>query len=102
MKRDETWTLASLNFIGDFNLGAKDCFKLNKDLDGYDISFGDFITANSELNKILRKEPDEMFFHITFVAGHGMHFQKSQCILLNEFDKMNNFYKMLAIETSIR
>ena len=74
VKRDEKWALDALNFIGDFNLGPDDCFKLNKDLDTYDISWREFQTANQELNKILRKEPEEMFFQITIVAGHGMHF----------------------------
>ena len=36
---------------------------------------------------------------MTFIAGHGMHFEKSQCILLNEFDKKGEFYKLFAIET---
>ena len=48
------------------------------------------------------KDPDEMFFHITFVAGHGMHFQKSLCLLLNEFDSFKGFYKLEAVETHIR
>ena len=33
MKRDEKWALDALNFIGDFNFGPNDCFKLNKDLE---------------------------------------------------------------------
>ena len=39
---------------------------------------------------------------MTFIAGHGMHFEKSQCILLNEFDKKGEFYKLFAIETEVR
>ena len=31
-----------------------------------------------------------------------MHFEKSQCILLNEFDRMKQFYKLYAVETEIR
>ena len=46
VKRDEKWTLDSLNFIGDFNLGPNDCFKLNKDLDTYDISWRDIAIAS--------------------------------------------------------
>ena len=102
MKRDERWALDAFNFIGDFYLGPNDCFKLNQDLDTYDITWREFQTANQELNKILRKEPNEMFFQITIVAGHGMHHEKSQCILLNEFDKFRGFYKLNAIETQIR
>ena len=83
VRRDEKWTLAALRFIGDFYLGHNDCFKVNKDLDTYDMSMKDLIMVNKELDKILRNEPNVMFFHITFVAGHGMHFEKSQCILLN-------------------
>ena len=46
VKRDEKWALTSLNFIGDFNLGLNDCFKLNRDLATYDISWRDIQTAN--------------------------------------------------------
>ena len=77
VKRDEEWTLAALRFIGDFYLGLNDCFKVNKDLNTYNISMKDLIAVNKELDKILRSEPNEMFFHITIVAGHGMHFEKS-------------------------
>ena len=31
-----------------------------------------------------------------------MHFEKSQCILLNVFDKQKAFYKLFAIETEVR
>ena len=51
------------------------------------MKFKDALTACVQLVKLLRKEPDEKFFHLTFVAGHGMHFEKSLCIILNEFDK---------------
>ena len=50
----------------------------------------------------MRNEPNEMFFHVTINAGHGMHFEKSQCILLNEFDKIKQFYKLYAVETIVR
>ena len=46
VKRDQRWTLNSLNFIGDVYLGLNDCFKLNKDLATYDISWRDFQIAN--------------------------------------------------------
>ena len=55
-----------------------------------------------QLVKTLHKEPDEKFLHITFVAGHGMHFEKSHCILLNQFDQSKGFYKLYAIETEVR
>ena len=31
-----------------------------------------------------------------------MHFEKSHCILLNEFDKQKEFYKLCAVETQVR
>ena len=102
VKRDERWTLAALSFIGNFSLGPNDCFKVNKDLDTYDFSMKDVMIVNKELDKILRNEPNVMFFHITVVAGHGMHHEKSQCILLNVFDKSREFYKLYAIETMVR
>ena len=73
----------ALNFIGNFSLGPNDCFKVNKDLDTYDITMKDLYLVNKELDKILKNEPNKMHFHLTINAGHGMHFEKSQCILLN-------------------
>ena len=87
VKRDEKWALDAFNFIGNFAFGPNDCFKVNKDLDTYDINMKDLLKVNKELDKILRNEPNEMFFHMTINGGHGMHFEKSQCIMLNEFDK---------------
>ena len=74
MKRDEKWALDAFNFIGNFYLGPNDCFKVNKDLDTYDINMKDLMLVNKELDKILRNEPNEMFFHMTINGGHGMHF----------------------------
>ena len=42
VKRDERWALDAFNFIGDFYLGPNDCFKLNQDLDTYDITWREF------------------------------------------------------------
>ena len=66
------------------------------------MEFMDAVKASTELVKLLRKEPDEKFFHLTFVVGHGMHFEKSLCILLNDFDKYKGFYKLYAVETEVR
>ena len=41
-----------------------------------------------------------MVFH--FFAGHGMMKNGSQCVLLNEFDKEENFYKTFSPEAAIR
>ena len=92
----------SLNFIGDFDFGPDDCLRINKDLDTCDIKFMDAVKACNQLVKLLRKEPEEKFFHITGVAGHGMHFEKSHCILLNQFDAYKGFYKLFTVETEVR
>ena len=74
MKEDEKVIDYSLNFIGNFGFGPDNCLRVNKDLDTSDMTFNDAIKACDQLVKLLRKEPGEKFFHITFVAGHGMHF----------------------------
>ena len=39
---------------------------------------------------------------IFFFAGHGVLFEGSQAILLNEFDKRCGFYKMKKVEAKLR
>ena len=39
---------------------------------------------------------------IFFFAGHGVLFEGSQAILLNEFDKRSGFYKMKKVEAKLR
>ena len=87
VSKDEQVVKRSTDFIGGFEFGPNDCFWVNKDLKNNDMQFKELITASVQLVKLLNKHPDEKFFHITFVAGHGMHFEKSHCILLNVFDK---------------
>ena len=53
VKRDERWALDAFNFIGNFAFGPNDCFKVNKDLDTYDINMKDMLLVNKELGKIL-------------------------------------------------
>ena len=62
----------------------------------------DACKASVELSRLLKEGTDSKFFHLTFVAGHGIIFQKSQCIILNEFNAYSGFYKLYTIETELR
>ena len=73
VKEDERETEAALRFIGEFSYGPNGCFKINKNLDTHDMMMIDVQKASSQLIRMLRSKPEEKFFHITFVAGHGMH-----------------------------
>ena len=55
-----------------------------------------------DLLRKLRKTPDKTQFGITFTAGHGMIKDGLQNILLNEFDKLSEFYKLYPIEAKVR
>ena len=74
VKEDKKVIDLSLNFIGGFEYGPNNCLKVNKDIDTEDMKFMDAVKASVQLVKLLGKEPDEKFFHLTFVVGHGMHF----------------------------
>ena len=53
MKEDQKEVERAEGFIGGFKHGPGDCFKLNKDLDTYDIKFMDAVKASVQLVKML-------------------------------------------------
>ena len=50
----------------------------------------------------MQKNPDTKFLILYVFAGHGMNVKGQQVVLLNEFDKATNWYKMLNVEAKIR
>ena len=77
-------------------------FKLNKDLDTYNVKIKDFSTVDIEVKKMLKQNPDKKFLQFSITAGHGMCRDGFQWILLNEISSIDGFYEMLAVEKKIR
>ena len=53
VKQDQKEVERAEGFIGGFKHGPNDCFKLNKDLETYDIKFIDAVKASVQLVKTL-------------------------------------------------
>ena len=63
MKEDQKEVERAEGFIGGFKHGPGDCFKLNKDLDTYDIKFMDAVKASVQLVKTLNNKPGGTFLN---------------------------------------
>ena len=73
--------------------------------DSYVLHNADFKTCNAtfkNIQKRLLQNPKTKFLILYACAGHGMDVKGQQVLLLNEFDKSTNWYKMLNIESKIR
>ena len=73
--------------------------------DCYVLHNADFKTCNAkfrDLQKRMQKNPETKFLVLYVLAGHGMNVKGQQVLLLNEFDKPTNWYKMLNVEAKIR
>ena len=53
------------------------------------------------MNK-LRKDPTLLHLCMLFFASHGMAFESTQHIVLNEYDEKKKFYRLYAAENQIR
>ena len=82
--------------------GLNKCFQLNKDIDTYSITMKDFTTMDVAFRKMLKENPDKNYLLLSITAGHGMCRDGGQWILLNEISKDSSFYKMFAVEKTIR
>ena len=64
--------------------------------------YSDVTKAKKKITERLRLKPDKKHSIIVVTAGHGMIFNGSQALLLNQFEKSTQFYKMWAVEISVR
>ena len=51
---------------------------------------------------MLKDSPDVKHFCLLLFAGHGMINNGVQCFVLNQFNKHDQWYKLLAVEIDIR
>ena len=58
--------------------------------------------VQKSVNKYLNLNPDLMIALVWFFACHGGNLEASQCVLVNEYDKRKNFYKIWKVESVIR
>ena len=56
----------------------------------------------NDIKKRLCENPDQNFFIIYVLKGRGMMSNGQQVVLLNEYCKTTNFYKIWYVEASIR
>ena len=86
----------------------RDCMKhygVNDPKNAYVLHNADFRTCNTtfrNIQKRLNSDKDKKFLILYVLAGHGMNVKGQQVVLLNEFDKQSNWYKMLNVEAKIR
>ena len=83
-------SLKALRFIGVDDFGPNDSYILNKGLNDTNksITFRMYMDMNHAIDKRLKKDPDKMHLVFQPVAGHGMIFEGTQWLLLNEYDKL--------------
>ena len=62
-----------------------------------DSDYASTVKTFNDLENALAMESDKVLI-IYAIAGHGTLKQGSQCMLINEFDESNNFYKRFAGE----
>ena len=51
---------------------------------------------------MLKDSPDVKHFCLLLFAGHGMINKGFQCFLLNQFNKQDQWYKLIEVEMDIR
>ena len=65
-------------------------------------SFKQCTVTLRNIQKRIQEDPETNYLILYVIAGHGMNVKGQQVLLLNEFDKKTNWYKMLMVETKIR
>ena len=75
---------------------------LNSDLDNNSITEKDAIGFIKGLANRFKNNADIRFLGFMFFASHGMAFESTQHIVLNEFSTSKKFYKLFAAENQIR
>ena len=96
--------MMAFEFLDITDFGPNKDWILNKDIEDSDESVTEK-KANNFVTSMIRRfraNPKLMHLGVFFIAGHGMIHEGSQRILLNEFCKQRKFYKLFAIEISIR
>ena len=68
----------------------------------HNANFKECNTIFRNMQNRIKKNPDTNFLVLYVFAGHGMNVKGQQVLLLNEFDKASNWYKMLNVEAKIR
>ena len=81
---NEALGLKCFGFLGIEENGQDKLYKLNKDLDTYNVTFKDFNTVDIDFKKMLKQNPDKRILQLSITAGHGMCKDGHQWILVNE------------------
>ena len=98
---NEAQGLKCFGFIGINDRKLNRLFKLNKDLDTYNVKIKDFGAVDIDVKNMLKQNPDKRILQLSITAGHGMCKDGHQWMLLNEISN-EGFYKMLPVEKTIR
>ena len=84
------------------NFGDNNEFILNSDLDTYNVLMRDFRSLERKLNKKISSAKKLRLLCFAFFSCHGMLFESTQHVVLNEFDPKKKFYKLYAAQEQIR
>ena len=99
---DQNEAIRATGFLKANNFGENNELILNSDLDNNSISEKDALGFIKGLAKRFKINVDIRFLGFMFFASHGMAFESTQHIVLNEYDQKKKFYKLFAAENSIR
>ena len=99
---DQNEAIRATGFLKANNFGENDEYILNKDLDNDSISSTDLNRFFQKLHKRLKKDPKLKHLGFFFFASHGIAFESTQWIVLNQFDSLKEFYKLYGAENQIR
>ena len=75
---------------------------MNSDLDRYNVVMKDFRGLERNLHNKIKGANKLRLLCFAFFSCHGMLFQSTQHVVLNEFDPKKNFYKLYGAESQIR
>ena len=100
MAKDQNEAIRATSFLKANNFGDKREFILNSDLDRYNVVMKDFQGLEKNLLNKLKgaKKLNLRLLCFAFFSCHGMMFESTQHVVLNEFDQKKNFYKLYRAE----
>ena len=91
-----------VEFIGADNYGKDDEYMLNKDPENDNITDKQITQLFWVLTRKLNGELDKKQVYFFFVASHGIDKVSQQHIVLNQFNKSDEFCKLVNVEDKIR
>ena len=95
---DQKEAIRASGFVKANNFGKNDEYILNPDIDKNNLTAKELNSLINKLRLKFKGSADLKHLCFMFFASHGMAYESTQHIVLNEFDKINKFYKLYAAE----